>query len=80
MWYHLSTLEDKINQRKEQRLCSRCGLLYKKTLELCPHCSHLDDDNLNKILKQRSGVRISIGVGMLLGAVAIMFLLFFNAL
>jgi len=76
MWYLLESLQEKINERKQQKLCKRCGLLYKKVIENCPHCYHVEDYKLKLLLKKRAYERISIGKGMFYGALAIILIMF----
>jgi len=77
MWHLLKDLQEKIKLRKQQEICGRCGLLYKKILETCPHCSHVKDYELQRLLKKRANERINLGKGMILGALAIMLLMIF---
>lgn len=71
MWlFH--TLEEKIQRRKFQKVCVRCGILYLKTCEECPHCSEIKDYNLKLLLKERAKFRVGLGKFMLFGAAVIM--------
>ncbi len=63
-------------RRKKQNKCVRCGLLYFKTLEKCPHCSGLSDDKVKQLMKQRGEERSSLGRFMLLGMLVIIFLMY----
>lgn len=75
MWYSLNELQDKIKIRRQQKFCKRCGLLYKKIMDNCPHCHHIKDYKLKLLLKKRAKERISLGKGMVLGALVIMFIM-----
>ena len=76
MWLPYHNLGKKIQQRKNQKKCQRCQLLYYKTLTECPHCTGIDDFKLKKLLAKRARFRIGLGKGMFIAAVVIMVLLF----
>ena len=49
-------LQLKFEQYKAQRksqCCNRCQLSYAEDLEQCPYCSHLDEEGLAVLLKQK---------------------------
>jgi len=64
------------DQRKKQHKCVRCDLLYFKTLEKCPHCSELPNHKVKQLMKQRGEERSNLGKFMLLGMLAIIFLMY----
>lgn len=69
MW--LLNLDEKIRHRATLRKCERCGLFFKKQLDGCPHCSQLDDEALLRQIARRSYYRVSLGRGMLMGAIVL---------
>jgi len=75
MLYLLHNLKDKLRERKNQSLCKRCGLVYNKTLDNCPHCYHINDHTLKLQLKKRANERINLGKGMVLGAILLIFIM-----
>ena len=77
MDWHFHSLTEKIRQRKNQKFCERCGLLYKKTLNECIHCFEIDDQRLVVLLEKRKKLRLNIARGMFVGVGIILFLLLF---
>lgn len=74
MFNLIKLIEEKIKHRATLKICSRCNLFYKKTLDTCPHCYALDDETLLREKARRSYFRLNLGKSMLLGA-AIVFVL-----
>ncbi len=69
------SLEQILLRRSEQMLCDRCGLLYAKSEAVCPHCESLSDVALRRLLDERRRFRLSVGKGMLYGAITLFALL-----
>ena len=66
MWFHLSQIEEKIKQRKNQTRCKRCCLLYNKTLTECPRCTGIPDQQLQGLLEQRKQNRLRLSKVMII--------------
>lgn len=64
----LRQTEDSIRFHKTHRRCKRCGLYHKKKLTDCSHCSDISDTDLIKAIEKRKKFRISLGTGMIIGA------------
>lgn len=62
-------LLDKLLRGKPLKLCERCGLKFAESNNKCPHCSHISDRELSKLLAHRAGFRLGLGKVMWLGAV-----------
>lgn len=75
-----SSLNKKINQRKNQTICSRCRLLYNRDLSECPNCSGIDDESLSQALNKRAEFRLRSGRLMLYIAIGILIVLIISAL
>ncbi len=75
MWWLIHKLKKNNQQRINQQKCRRCGLLYLKVLDNCPHCSGVNDQELKILLRKRAKFRVGIGKAMIIGALAIMLLL-----
>ena len=69
-------LEERVAHRNTLKKCTRCNLLYKKTLENCPHCSSLSDTELSLQLEKRQTNRLSLGKTMYIGAAVIILIMF----
>jgi len=69
-------LEEQIKHRNTLKKCTRCNVLYKKTIENCPHCSSLSDADLSLQLNKRKTTRLSLGKSMFIGAAAIILIMF----
>lgn len=54
MWWQYYRLKQNIKQRKQQNLCPRCGMVYYRSAAECPHCSAIDDIELQKLLETRN--------------------------
>lgn len=76
MFSGIKHVEEKIAHRKTLKECERCKLLYKKTEDNCPHCTHLPDSELQLLLSERKETRLSLGKLMFIGAMAIIILMF----
>ena len=75
MRWQIARLEEAIRARKTQRKCKRCGFLYQKTLEECPHCRGINDLEVQQALSSRAPERKNIGKGMVIAIVIILVLL-----
>lgn len=64
----LKRSEDNARFHQNHLRCNRCGLYYKKQFADCSHCSGLSDADLGKAIKQRKKFRLSLGRGMMIGA------------
>lgn len=72
-------LLDKLVRGKQLQLCKRCGLKYEATVSKCPHCSHISEHELSRLLSHRAGVRLGLGKMMWMAAVLlIVIMIFFN--
>ena len=71
MLWHKYTLTKRLIKERRLKKCERCHILYKKALTECPHCSDINDKDLNNIIQNSSNARVDIGKLMLYGAVAI---------
>ena len=73
-------LLDKIARTKSLKLCQRCGLKFAQSDDKCPHCSHISDSELKRLLAKRAGVRLGLGKLMWMGALLlVIFILLVNA-
>ncbi len=64
----LKQTRDNIRFHKTHVRCERCGLYYKKKFTDCSHCSGISDEDLAKAINQRKKFRLSLGRGMIIGA------------
>lgn len=64
-------LQAALEQRRQQRRCERCGMLYACAQEECPYCAGLDDLEVSVQLKQRKRFRVGVGTMFLYAAVAL---------
>ncbi len=72
-------IEESRKQREKQSLCGRCNLVYEKTLLECPHCSGLNDVQLNSQLEARVKSEVNIVKLMsILVVVLVIFLIVIN--
>ena len=67
-------LESSIEKRGNQQICERCGLVYDKDVSICPHCVGINDNELANLLDKRKEARVTLGKGMMIGAIAIILL------
>lgn len=74
MW-QFHRISERLEQRKHQVVCHRCGLLYQKILDACPHCAGLTDDEVKQLVTQRARFRLGLGKVMMVGAIMIVVLL-----
>ncbi len=75
MWWLGDRIRAGMSRRRQQKLCERCGLLYEKTNDECPHCAQLDDEHLQDLIRQRASQRLRLGKWMWMGSAALLLLL-----
>ena len=64
MWGQLHNLTESVKKRNAQKTCSRCCLLFKKSLTQCPRCTDVSDEDLDVLLQQRADTRVGMGKTM----------------
>ena len=70
-----------LKEQMKKRPCERCGLHYDPDLEeQCPHCGHLDEKGLKRLLAQRerehAGIR-QLGNKLIFSALILSLLMLF---
>ena len=76
MWWFVRKLGKDSEYREAQKVCDRCGLLYGIHLEACPHCAHISEGKLRKLLDKRKQSRLAMAKIMIIISIFILILLF----
>ncbi|MBI3186387.1 MAG: hypothetical protein HYZ31_00795 [Gammaproteobacteria bacterium] len=72
-----------LKEQMKKQPCKRCGLHYDPIeMKQCPHCSHLDEPGLAKLLEQKENEiqsNKSLGFWFFIGAIVLLFIMIISA-
>ena len=77
MWGQIPNLQAKIKHRRTLQTCARCGFFFPKTETNCHHCYGMSDEDVLRSLARKKRFRLSLGKAMFLGALLILFIMYF---